>query len=165
MSKIQKSQGNLVNAPSEKHVVSIMLQIPNLHWNYWLHTFLCIFVQKPFRQLLRSIYKQQMLPNKLQKKCTEYLCDKCHYACSNLTNFNKHLLTNKHIARCCSDNAPISCLHYNCECGHTYKHRQRGQCPREHNTWWNGFVMLPWWSSWRPLLALTNLFNSVSRRC
>ena len=65
-----------------------------------------------------------MLPNKLQKKCTEYLCDKCHYACSNLTNFNKHLLTNKHIARCCSDNAPISCIHYNCECGHTYKHRQ-----------------------------------------
>ena len=65
-----------------------------------------------------------MLPNKLQKKCTEYLCEKCHYACSNLTNFNKHLLTNKHIARCCSDNAPISCLDYNCECGHTYKHRQ-----------------------------------------
>ena len=54
----------------------------------------------------------------------KFICEKCDYKCCNLTNFNKHLLTNKHIARCCSDNAPLSCLEYNCECGHTYKHRQ-----------------------------------------
>jgi hypothetical protein len=55
---------------------------------------------------------------------TKYNCEKCQYTCSNLTNFNKHLRTNKHIVRCCSTNTQISWVDYNCECGHTYKHRQ-----------------------------------------
>lgn len=65
-----------------------------------------------------------MLPKQLQKKGVEYVCENCEYTCSNLTNFNKHLLTIKHITRQCSGNAPISCIEYYCECGLTYKHRQ-----------------------------------------
>jgi len=65
-----------------------------------------------------------MLRKKLQKIGKEYNCDKCDYICSNLTNFNKHLSTSKHIARQCSDNAPQCCITYTCDCGNTYKHRQ-----------------------------------------
>ena len=65
-----------------------------------------------------------MLRQKLQKVGTEYNCEKCDYICSNLTNFNKHLSTAKHIARQCSDNAPQCCITYTCDCGNAYKHRQ-----------------------------------------
>jgi len=65
-----------------------------------------------------------MLRQKLQKTGKEYKCEKCDYICSNLTNFNKHLSTAKHIARQCSDNAPQCCITYTCDCGNTYKHRQ-----------------------------------------
>jgi hypothetical protein len=65
-----------------------------------------------------------MLRQKLQKVGKEYNCEKCDYICSNLTNFNKHLTTAKHIARQCSDNAPQCCITYTCDCGNTYKHRQ-----------------------------------------
>jgi hypothetical protein len=82
------------------------------------------YAVKPFRQFLRSIYKQQMLRQKLQKLGKEYNCEKCDYICSNLTNFNKHLSTAKHIARQCSDNAPQCCITYTCACGNMYKHRQ-----------------------------------------
>jgi len=65
-----------------------------------------------------------MLRQKLQKLGKEYNCEKCDYICSNLTNFNKHLTTAKHIARQCSDNAPQCCITYTCDCGNMYKHRQ-----------------------------------------
>jgi hypothetical protein len=65
-----------------------------------------------------------MLRQKLQKVGKEYKCEKCHYICSNLTNFNKHLSTDKHKARQCSDNAPQCCITYTCDCGNNYKHRQ-----------------------------------------
>ena len=62
--------------------------------------------------------------DKLHKLGKEYKCEKCHYVCSNLTNFNKHLSTAKHIARQCSNNASQRCIIYTCDCGNTYKHRQ-----------------------------------------
>lgn len=62
--------------------------------------------------------------DKLQKTGKEYKCEKCHYKCGNLTNFNKHLSTAKHIARQCSDIATQSCITYTCDCGNKYKHRQ-----------------------------------------
>ncbi len=61
MSKIQKCQGNLVNDPSEKHVVSIMLQIPILHWKYWLHTFLSILGRNDLEDILLVGYIGQLL--------------------------------------------------------------------------------------------------------
>ena len=65
-----------------------------------------------------------MLRQKLQKVGKEYNCEKCDYICSNLTNFNKHLSTAKHIARQCSYDAPQCCITYTCDCGNAYKHRQ-----------------------------------------
>ena len=65
-----------------------------------------------------------MLPDKLQKSCKKYYCEKCDYLCRNKTNFNKHLQTSKHSAHECSLNAPSCNTIYTCKCNNTYKHRQ-----------------------------------------
>jgi hypothetical protein len=62
----------------------------------------------------------------LQKVARDYLCECCDYKCCNKTNFNKHLLTRRHVNN-------YNELHkigekyarqYTCDCGKIYKYRQ-----------------------------------------
>ena len=61
--------------------------------------------------------------NKIPKK---YVCENCDYNTCNKKDYNKHLLTPKHIILINTDNKipkiPIKC--YKCICGKIYKHSQ-----------------------------------------
>ena len=69
---------------------------------------------------------------------TKYCCELCNYNTSNKKDYNKHLLTAKHIARISSPNArKISSLH-ECSCGSSYKHiqsynRHKKNCSKTDN--------------------------------
>jgi hypothetical protein len=55
---------------------------------------------------------------------TKYTCEKCHYDTNNKKDYNKHLMTAKHNARQCSQNAQKTSPLYECSCGSSYKHIQ-----------------------------------------
>ena len=49
-----------------------------------------------------------------------YYCEQCDYKCFRKNDYEKHLLTQKHIAEKCLKKNVI----FECECGKTYKHKQ-----------------------------------------
>ena len=58
-----------------------------------------------------------------------YICNDCEYATKIKKDYNKHILTRKHI-RITTDNG-LSSTVYTCECGKTYQH-QSGLCKHRH---------------------------------
>lgn len=52
---------------------------------------------------------------------TNFRCETCDYSCSNKSNYEKHLLTAKHIRLTTTD---IKMGEYACVCGKKYKQRQ-----------------------------------------
>ena len=67
-----------------------------------------------------------MLTNKSLKIPKQYKCEKCNYITCNKKDFNKHLLTEKHIILTNVDNnsQKIPDKTFYCGCGKKYKHRQ-----------------------------------------
>ena len=67
-----------------------------------------------------------MLTNKSLKIPKQYKCEKCNYITCNKKDFNKHLLTDKHIILTNVDNnsQKIPDKTFTCGCGKKYKHRQ-----------------------------------------
>jgi len=65
------------------------------------------------------------------KETTEmpYICNDCEYATRSKKDYNKHILTRKHL-RITTDNGLSSTVH-TCECGKTYQH-QSGLCKHRH---------------------------------
>ena len=61
--------------------------------------------------------------NNDKKVAIIYECLKCNYKCFNKYNFNKHLLTRKHILQHLNDEKSCK-TEYSCNCGKTYKYRQ-----------------------------------------
>ena len=69
---------------------------------------------------------------------TKYCCDLCNYNTSNKKDYNKHLLTAKHIAQTSSPNAPKKSSLHECSCGSSYKHiqsynRHKKNCSKTDN--------------------------------
>ena len=63
------------------------------------------------------------------KNAKIFFCEKCNFSCSKLSNWNKHILTRKHIntykiLTFTDEKMPKNAISYDCECGRTYKHRQ-----------------------------------------
>ena len=58
-----------------------------------------------------------------------YTCNDCEYATKRKTDYNKHILTRKHM-QITMDNG-LSSNGYTCECGKTYQH-QSGLCKHRH---------------------------------
>jgi len=67
-----------------------------------------------------------MLTDRSLKIPKQYKCEKCNYITCNKKDFNKHLLTEKHIILTNVDNnsQKIPYKTFSCECGKKYKHRQ-----------------------------------------
>ena len=67
-----------------------------------------------------------MLTDQSLKIPKQYKCEKCYYITCNKKDFNKHLLTEKHIILTNVDNnsQKIPYKTFSCECGKKYKHRQ-----------------------------------------
>ena len=61
--------------------------------------------------------------NNYKKVANNFECIKCNYKCSNKYNYNKHLLTRKHILQH-SDYTKSCNTEYTCDCGKKYKYRQ-----------------------------------------
>ena len=61
-----------------------------------------------------------MLQNISKKSLSNFHCINCDYTCSNKSDYNKHTMTKKHNAPKCS----IKNIHFECNCGKEYKHRQ-----------------------------------------
>ena len=49
-----------------------------------------------------------------------FICEKCDYKCFRKYDYEKHLLTDKHLSEKCLNKV----VEYNCECGKKYKHKQ-----------------------------------------
>jgi hypothetical protein len=66
----------------------------------------------------------------LQKSAKKRRCDSCHYSCSKLSDWERHLLTRKHQNTDKILTQPRETRHennqtiYECDCGKIYKHRQ-----------------------------------------
>ena len=64
------------------------------------------------------------IPNdKNAEKCRKYICEKCNFTCSKLSNYNTHLSTAKH-KNLTNPNeiSPKNAATYTCICGKEYKH-------------------------------------------
>jgi len=61
---------------------------------------------------LENSYKQNWL----------FMCNNCDYKTNKESNYNKHLLTDKHKHN--MQDTTTNIKQYNCICGNTYKHRQ-----------------------------------------
>ena len=60
----------------------------------------------------------------MPKNADKFICIYCNFMCSKKSNYNKHLLTTKHINT--TNTTKIQhkkCQKYNCECGKIYTHR------------------------------------------
>lgn len=75
---------------------------------------------------------------KSAKKCQKFSCDKCNFTCCKLSNYKKHLETDKHKMMTNDDKKmpkmPKMPTEFQCECGNVYKYRQglsvhRKKCP------------------------------------
>ena len=85
--------------------------------------------------------KTEMLTHddtKNAKKCQKFSCDICNFTCSKLSNYKKHLETDKHKMLTNVDKKmpkmPKMPNEFQCECGNVYKYRQslsvhRKKCP------------------------------------
>ena len=51
-------------------------------------------------------------------------CEKCDFKCCKKGDWNRHLLTSKHVKACTMLTQNISAKDYACECGNRYTHRQ-----------------------------------------
>ena len=69
-----------------------------------------------------------MADNNSPELANNFQCTYCHYICSKLSDYNKHVLTRKHINTynrlTCTDNNSHLLAKYTCKCGNVYKHRQ-----------------------------------------
>ena len=52
----------------------------------------------------------------------KFICKTCDYYCNNKKDFNKHLLTQKHISKQKGE-LPINEINFTCNCGKIYKHK------------------------------------------
>jgi len=52
------------------------------------------------------------------------ICEKCDFKCFKLSNYEKHILTRKHISAYANLPPKIEILNYSCKCGKEYKFRQ-----------------------------------------
>ena len=81
-----------------------------------------------------------MTNNKSPKILKNFLCNKCHYKCSNKKDYNKHLLTAKHKRLTNPNEISLKIpLAYSCLCGKTYKHQSslcnhKKTCPHMNNS-------------------------------
>ena len=59
------------------------------------------------------------------KNAKKFVCEKCHFECSKLSNYNKHIMTAKHIKLTNADKKmPITNSQHICSCGKQFGHRQ-----------------------------------------
>lgn len=65
-----------------------------------------------------------MLTNKTPKNAKNFDCECCNFTCSKQSDFDRHLLTRKHIMLTNVDKKTPKNAAYVCECGKSYKHRQ-----------------------------------------
>ena len=92
------------------------------------------------------------METKIPSKIPKFFCDVCHYKTANKKDYNKHILTLKHIERTKRKQmeTEISQQHYECECGKIYKnksglwkHQKETKCQkRKSENPQNGFVCL-----------------------
>jgi hypothetical protein len=61
------------------------------------------------------------IPNKTP---LSYICELCNFSCSNKKDYNRHLLTAKHIKMTNNDKNTSDLPIFSCECGKQYKYRQ-----------------------------------------
>ena len=59
----------------------------------------------------------------------KFMCDKCNFICSKTSDWNRHIVTRKHlntdiILTNTDYIAPKNAKHFQCNCGNVYKHRQ-----------------------------------------
>jgi hypothetical protein len=66
-----------------------------------------------------------MLTNLMPKNAKEFICEKCHFKCCKLSNYNAHILTRKHkmLTNVDKKNAE-NAEKFVCNCGKEYNHRQ-----------------------------------------
>ena len=62
------------------------------------------------------------MTKKSQKEPIIFRCEQCDFSCSKIGNYNRHLLTRKHIMITNGDKKGANI--FECECGKIYKHRQ-----------------------------------------
>ena len=65
----------------------------------------------------------------MPKNAEKYICEKCDFKCSKLSNYNKHLSTRKHIMLTNADFLEQQTVEktpkiFTCICGNTYNHKQ-----------------------------------------
>ena len=70
-----------------------------------------------------------MVTKKVPKNAEKYFCEKCNFECSKKSNYDKHILTAKHLRVTNGDkkmpkNAENEKNKFVCECGKSYLHRQ-----------------------------------------
>ena len=66
----------------------------------------------------------EMTYQKKPKKAERFVCEKCDFKTSKLSNYKSHLATQKHKILINTDEAPAKEPKFNCECGKSYKHSQ-----------------------------------------
>ena len=67
-----------------------------------------------------------MEDQKSPKIAKKFICEKCDYKCSKQYDYDKHILTLKHLKDDAEDileDIKVA-VQYFCECGREYKHRQ-----------------------------------------
>ena len=66
-----------------------------------------------------------MLTNLMPKNADKFICNVCDFKCSKLSNYNTHILTNKHkILTNVDKENDTKVSKFKCECGKEYNHRQ-----------------------------------------
>ena len=70
-----------------------------------------------------------MASAKMLENAEKYVCERCFFKCSKLSNYNKHLTTAKHTMLTNADDSPPNTSNkeptkFNCNCGKIYNHRQ-----------------------------------------
>ena len=65
-----------------------------------------------------------MTSKKNPKNAKEFYCEMCNFKCSKQSNYNKHILTAKHLILTNTSEIMPKNTEYVCECGKQYKHRQ-----------------------------------------
>ena len=67
------------------------------------------------------------MTKKSPKVAKTFACDKCHYTCCKLSDYDKHKMTRKHLMMTNSDTKVAKVaetIQYACDCGNVYKYRQ-----------------------------------------
>lgn len=80
----------------------------------------CMFFRKKLRDFLYRKYIGMSGDNCSQKVAKIFVCESCDYKTSKMSDYNKHLLTNKHKILQNTTNSYIK--QYKCPCGKQYKH-------------------------------------------